>query len=278
MRRILQFFLIVMSALIGFLFAGAAWANPQAGSAVTQEQVKGNAGAASAPSYSASAATSAESATAPLAEATTATSAENAVASKQQSGGPMAAPAAVVAVPGASKPAANAARSATAANDPHNFPASPPADESADAACQNYFSAYGLTPRQMKWIERNRKKLFPNVCPAPDPLRVNFVIIFTHDVNFFNVTMPTPVHENAGFSDFTAMTPLDIGQMSTEDAERAHREYVWIFEFAPGTFDPGNFSPRRRYQYSKAEANALGGNAGVKTVEDAFRFVAAASH
>ncbi len=109
MRRILQFFLIVMSALIGFLFAGAAWANPQAGSAVTQEQVKGNAGAASAPSYSASAATSAESATAPLAEATTATSAENAVASKQQSGGPMAAPAAVVAVPGASKPAANAA-------------------------------------------------------------------------------------------------------------------------------------------------------------------------
>ena len=284
MRRILQFFLIVMSALIGFLFAGAAWANPQAGSAVTQEQVKGSAGAASAPSYSASAATPAENGIAPLAGATTATSVENAATSKQQSGGPLAAPAAVVAAPGAGNPAAGAAHAApaaaataAAANDPHNFPPSPPADESADAACQNYFSAYGLTPKQMRWIERNRKKLFPNVCPAPDPARVNFVIIFTHDVNFFNVTMPTPVHQDAGFSDFTAMTPLDIGQMSTEDAERAHREYVWIFEFASGTFDPGNFSPRRRYQYSKVEANALGGNAGVRTVEDAFRFVAGAS-
>ncbi|HWO27863.1 MAG TPA: hypothetical protein VNO32_03605, partial [Candidatus Acidoferrum sp.] len=46
---------------------------------------------------------------------------------------------------------------------------SQPESLSADFACQNYFSAYGLTPNQTKWIAQNRKKLFSNVCPAPDP-------------------------------------------------------------------------------------------------------------
>jgi Bacterial SH3 domain len=163
-------------------------------------------------------------------------------------------------------------------DDPNDLPAAQPENESADPACQNYFSAYGLAPSQMKWIAQNRKKLFANVCPAPDVSKVDFVIIFTHDVDFFSATMPTPVHQAEGFSDFKALTPEDTALMSISDADRAHHQYVWIFHFPPGTFDPANFSPRRRYQFAKVESSALGSKAGLKAVEDAFRFVATASH
>jgi hypothetical protein len=155
---------------------------------------------------------------------------------------------------------------------------SQPESLSADVACQNYFSAYGLTPNQTKWIAQNRKKLFSNVCPAPDPSKVNFVIIFTHDVDFFSATMPEPVHKINGFSDFTPMTMIDSALMSESDADKAHRQYVWIFQFEKGDFDPASFSPRRQYQYSKMETNSLGSKAGIKAVEDAFQFVAAGSH
>jgi len=169
---------------------------------------------------------------------------------------------------------------AKAAADGDDLPVAQPEYESADPACQNYFSAYGLAPSQMKWIEQNRKKLFANVCPAPNVSKVDFVIIFTHDVDFFSATMPTPVHQLEGFSDFKAMTPMDTELMSAIDADKARRQYVWIFRFAPGTFDPANFSPRRRYQFSTVESSGLGLNskAGLKTVEDAFRFVSTASH
>lgn len=153
-----------------------------------------------------------------------------------------------------------------------------PGSLSSDFACQNYFSAYGLTPNQTKWIAQNRKKLFSNVCPAPDPSKVDFVIIFTHDVDFFSATMPEPVHKINGFSDFTPITMIDPTLMSESDADRAHRQYVWIFQFAKGAFDPASFSPRREYQYSKVETSSLGSRAGIKAVEDAFQFVAAASH
>jgi hypothetical protein len=155
---------------------------------------------------------------------------------------------------------------------------SQPENLSADFACQNYFSAYGLTPNQTKWIAQNRKKLFSNVCPAPDPSKVDFVIIFTHDVDFFSATMPEPVHRSNGFSDFTPMTMVDSALMSESDADKAHRQYVWIFQFPKGAFDPASFSPRRKYQYSKVETSSLGSKAGIKAVEDAFQFVAAASH
>jgi hypothetical protein len=155
---------------------------------------------------------------------------------------------------------------------------SQPENLSADFACQNYFSAYGLTPNQTKWIAQNRKKLFANVCPAPDPSKVDFVIIFTHDVDFFSATMPEPVHKINGFSDFTPMTMIDSALMSESDADRAHRQYVWIFQFEKGDFDPASFSPRRKYQYSKVETSTLGSKAGIKAVEDAFQFVATASH
>jgi hypothetical protein len=107
---------------------------------------------------------------------------------------------------------------------------------------------------------------------------VDFVIIFTHDVDFFSATMPEPVHKINGFSDFTPMTMIDSALMSESDADKAHRQYVWIFQFEKGAFDPASFSPRRKFQYSKLETNSLGSKAGIKAVEDAFQFVATASH
>jgi hypothetical protein len=186
---------------------------------------------------------------------------------------PAAAPAAQ---PAATHAASSPATPAAANSD--DAPAPLPENESADPACQNYFSAYGLAPSQLKWIAQNRKKLFSNVCPAPDISKVDYVMIFTHDVDFFNVTMPTPVHKIEGFSDFRALTPIDTGLTSASDPDKAHHQYVWIFRIAPGTFDPDNFSPRRRYQFSTVESNALGSKAGLKAVEDAFRFVSTANH
>jgi len=180
----------------------------------------------------------------------------------------------------AAQPAITKAASspATPAANSDDAPAAQPENESADPACQNYFSAYGLAPSQLKWIAQNRKKLFSNVCPAPDISKVDYVMIFTHDVDFFNVTMPTPVHKIEGFSDFRALTPIDTGLTSASDPDKAHHQYVWIFRIAPGTFDPDNFSPRRRYQFSQVESGALGSKAGLKAVEDAFRFVSTANH
>ena len=146
-----------------------------------------------------------------------------------------------------------------------------------DLHCQSYFSAYGLTPGQMKWIAQNREKMFSNICPAPDPSKVNFVIIFTHDVDFFGSSIPEAVHKDNGFSDFTPMTSIDTALIPESQADKARREYVWIFQFQKGTFDPGNFSPSRQYQYSKMETSSMGSKAGLKTVEDAFRFVASAT-
>ena len=165
---------------------------------------------------------------------------------------------------------------AAASNSSENLDALPES-ESAEAGCQKYFSAYGLTPRQTQWIAQNRKRLFSDVCPAPDPSKVDFVIIFTHDVDFFNTTMPEPVHKINGFSDFTPMTPIDTALVPESEADKAHREYVWIFQFAKGTFDPASFSPHRRYQFSKMETSSLGSKGSLKTIEDAFRFVAAAN-
>jgi hypothetical protein len=150
--------------------------------------------------------------------------------------------------------------------------------EQSNTSCQSYFSAYGLTPNQTKWIAKNREKAFSQVCPAPDPSKVDFVMIFTHDVDFFSGTMPDPIHKSGGFSDFTPMTSMDTALIPQSQADSARREYVWIFQFEKGTFDPATFSAKRHYQFSKMETGSLGSKAGVKTIEDAFRFVAGASH
>jgi hypothetical protein len=150
--------------------------------------------------------------------------------------------------------------------------------EQSNSSCQTYFSAYGLTPSQTKWIAKNREKAFSQICPAPDPSKVDFVMIFTHDVDFFSGTMPDPIHKSGGFSDFTPMTSMDTALIPQSQADSARREYVWIFQFEKGTFDPSSFSAKRRYQYSKMETGSLGSKAGVKAIEDAFRFVSGASH
>jgi hypothetical protein len=169
------------------------------------------------------------------------------------------------------------ARSAIAASDADDSADFKPEIERSDSACQSYFSAYGLTSSQLKWIAQNREKMFPSVCPAPDPSKVNFVIIFTHDVDFYNATMPEPVHSVNGFSDFRPLTTVDSALVPESGENKAHREYVWIFQFARGSFNPETFSAHRRYQFTKVETNSLGSKAGPKAVEDAFRFVEGAN-
>ncbi|MGB0035508.1 MAG: hypothetical protein WBP79_08550 [Candidatus Acidiferrales bacterium] len=145
-------------------------------------------------------------------------------------------------------------------------------DESASPDCGSYFSAYGLTANQYKWIVSNRRKKYPSICPAPNPAAVDFVIIFTHDVDFYNSTMPTAVRtDKNGFSDFTPMTMIDSTLMSESD--RSRREYVFVFAMKRGGFDPAKFSPRRRPQFTKFESSKFGSTAGERIVEDALRFV-----
>jgi hypothetical protein len=145
----------------------------------------------------------------------------------------------------------------------------------ADTAnCTHYFSAYGLSPNQYKWLAQNRHKAFPSVCPAPTPAMVDFVVIFTHDVAFYNVTMPDAIHvEQNGFSDWTPLTTVDTALMTPEEADKSHHEYVWVFHTTRGAFDPSKFSSHRRPLYSKAETNTLGSRGGFRTVMDALTFI-----
>jgi hypothetical protein len=142
------------------------------------------------------------------------------------------------------------------------------------ANCSQYFSAYGLSANQYKWLAQNRQKAFPSVCPAPSPAQVDFVVIFTHDVPFYNATMPDAVHTDVnGFSDWTPLTTVDTAQISASDADKSHHEYVWVFHTNRGAFDPAKFSARRRPLYSKAETNMLGSRGGFRTVMDALTFI-----
>jgi Bacterial SH3 domain len=140
--------------------------------------------------------------------------------------------------------------------------------------CRIYFSAYGLSPNQYRWMTQNRGKNFSGICPAPSPSMVDFVVIFTHDADFFNGTMPTPVHtEKNGFSDFTPLTTIDTAVVSPSDADKNRREYVWVFHTKRGTFDPAKFSPRRKPLFSTTESNKIGTAAGSRSAEDALRFI-----
>jgi hypothetical protein len=145
---------------------------------------------------------------------------------------------------------------------------------SVDANCTQYFSAYGLSANQYKWLAQNRRKAFPGVCPAPSPAQVDFVVIFTHDVAFYNVTMPNAVHTDAnGFSDWTPLTTVDTAVISATDADKSHHEYVWVFHTNRGAFNPATFSSHRHPLYSKAETNMLGSRGGFRTVMDALTFI-----
>jgi hypothetical protein len=156
-----------------------------------------------------------------------------------------------------------------AAMESDEYPDYQPENASADPACRLFFSAYGISPAQAKWIAQNRKKEFSNICPAPDIARVDYVIIFTHDVDFFGSTLPTPVHtDHNGFSDFSPMTMIDTALVPMSEADKSHHEYVWVFKMQRGNFDPAKFSPRKRPQFTKTESHAP-----TRTVEEAFRFI-----
>lgn len=144
-----------------------------------------------------------------------------------------------------------------------------PKSESDDPACHLYFSGYGISPGQFKWIVDNRQKKFPSVCPAASPAMVDYVIIFTHDVEFFNYTMPTPVHTEAGgFSDWNPIVLGDENGTPRSEIDRSKREYVWVFHVRRGTYDPAAFSPHRRFQFTKVESRYS------RTVEDALDYIA----
>ena len=146
--------------------------------------------------------------------------------------------------------------------------------ENETAGCTHFFSAYGLSPNQYKWLAQNRKKAFPSVCPAPTPSLVDFVVIFTHDVAFYNVTMPTAVHvDHNGFSDWTPMSTVDTALMTQSEANNSHHEYVWVFHTNRGAFDPARFSAKRKPLFSKGETNVLGSHGGYKTVMDALTYI-----
>jgi hypothetical protein len=150
-------------------------------------------------------------------------------------------------------------------------------DESANASCETYFSAYGLSPMQYKWMVENRRKKYPGICPASAPGTVDFVVILTHDVAFYNSTMPTPVRtDKNGFSDWNPMTRADDTVVSASELDKSKHEYVWVFQMKRGAFDPAKFSPRRRPQFTKAESNGLGSHAAPRSMEDAFQFMQSA--
>ena len=112
-------------------------------------------------------------------------------------------------------------------------------DESANPSCQTYFSAYGLSPMQYKWIVDNRRKKYPGICPASTPGKVDFVVILTHDVAFYNSTMPNPVHvDRNGFSDWNPMTRADDTVVSASELDKSKHEYVWVFQMKRGAFEP----------------------------------------
>ena len=167
-------------------------------------------------------------------------------------------------------------RSAHAVNprDPDDEEDAPMESLGSKENCKLYFSAYGLSPNQYKWMTQSRGKNFSGICPAPAPTMVDFVVIFTHDADFFNGTMPTPVHtDKNGFSDFTPLSTIDTAVVSPSDADKNRREYVWVFHTKRGTFNPATFSPKRHPLFSTTESNKLGTAAGSRSAEDALRFI-----
>jgi len=149
------------------------------------------------------------------------------------------------------------------------YPDTEPENESADPSCHTFFAAYGLSPSQFKWLAANRRKLYPNICPATNLASVDFVVLFTHDSDTYNAAMPTEVHtDTSGFSDFNPLTTIDTALLSGPDADRARREYVWVFKTRRGGFDPMKFSPRRRPQFETAESKG-----SARAIEDAFNYL-----
>jgi len=151
------------------------------------------------------------------------------------------------------------------------YPDTQPENESADPACRVFFAAYGLTPSQYKWMAENRRKQFSGICPAPDVVHVDYVVLFTHDSDSYTYAMPVPVHtDRSGFSDFSPLMTADTALVASSELEKARYEFVWVFRVTRGAFDPAKFSPRRKPQFT---TYAKGARASSRAIEDAFAFV-----
>lgn len=139
--------------------------------------------------------------------------------------------------------------------------------------CSTYFSAYGVSPAQLSWIANDARKQYPGICPAAAPRMVDYVIIFTHDVDFYPSAMPEPLYRDGkGLSDWTPLTTEDTALVPVSKLDRARREYVWVFRMARGSFHPDTFSSKSRAQFAKSESRDA-----ERTAVDAFRFIAGAA-
>jgi len=168
-------------------------------------------------------------------------------------------------------PLAAAVREAGYSDDDENTPDLSAARAQDLAACNVYFSAYGVTPMQQKWIADERRKRFPGVCPAPEPAMVDYVVIFTHDMDFFTTTLPDPIHtDRNGFSDWSPVTATDDTMIPVSSLDKAHHEYAWVFRVHRGTYDPSKFTSKRRPQFTKTESSS---HASSKSIEDAMEFI-----
>jgi hypothetical protein len=144
---------------------------------------------------------------------------------------------------------------------------SPSVSRTADSHCSSYIAAYGVSTAQYQRIEKNWKT-FPSICPAPLPASVDFVVIFTHDSDYYKDTLPGLVHtDSSGFSDWSAIVTLD----NTRSPEKYKREYVWVFRFKRGSFAPGHFSTNAKPDYSEVESGAHNSD---RALDAAFRFIA----
>ena len=159
------------------------------------------------------------------------------------------------------------------AHDPDldEYPEAKPENDSADPACKIFFSAYGLAPSQYKWMVESRRKQYASICPAPDLAHVDFVILFAHDSDTYNSSMPVTVHtDRNGFSDFNPISTMDTALQSVSELDKARYEFVWVFHTKRGTFDPSRFSARRRPLFT---TDAKGSHAAARAVDDAFHFI-----
>jgi hypothetical protein len=133
--------------------------------------------------------------------------------------------------------------------------------------CSSYIAAYGVSIAQYQRIESNWKR-FPSICRGPSPASVDFVVIFTHDTDYYKDTLPALVHtDTSGFSDWSAIATLD----NTRPPEKYKREYVWVFRFKRGSFAPGHFPTNAKPDYSEVEPGAHNSD---RAVDAAFTFIA----
>jgi hypothetical protein len=136
-----------------------------------------------------------------------------------------------------------------------------------DSRCSSYVSAYGVSVGQYQRIESNWKR-FPSICRAPSPASVEFVVIFTHDTDYYKDTLPALIHtDSSGFSDWSAIVTMD----NTRPPEKYKREYVWVFRFKRGSFAPGHFPTNAKPDYSEVESGAHNSD---RAVDAAFTFIA----